>query len=422
MTAARWLMHIVFFVPNRVASAAGNVATALVQIWANKVRSLLTVLGIIIAVTSIIVVVSLVQGFSDYVSNFLRGLGTNMMVVFPEWIRGPKGEYLRPAELTAEDIHAVDDFATAVRRTSPVIFGAATVEYGRQQLTEVNLRCTNELFQPIRNLYVDAGRFFAAIDVESAAQVCVLGREVLRKLECDESLVGDYIHVDGQRFEVIGLLESRGSFMGENQDEIVVMPWTTGLKMYPERRKHLAFYVEAMSEPMVPEAEGQIVRVLRQRHGLRPSEPNDFGLFKQDQVLAEFNRIRVIATSVLGGIVSISLLVGGIGIMNVMLVSVAERTREIGLRKSVGARRRDILIQFLTEAVVLSTVGGTIGIALGYAISGIASMHPSMTEVHVPLWSVGLALGFSAAVGIFFGIMPAFKAAIIHPIDALRHE
>ena len=157
-------------------------------------------------------------------------------------------------------------------------------------------------------------------------------------------------------------------------------------------------------------------------HGLRPGQANDFGIFKQDEVLREFGPMKLIATSVLAGIVSISLLVGGIGIMNVMLVSVTERTREIGLRKSVGARRRDIMLQFLTEAVVLSTVGGLIGIALGYAVGYVATLHPKMVDVDVPLWSVALALGFSAGVGIFFGIVPAFKAAIVHPIDALRHE
>ena len=422
MKTLRLLVNVLLFIPDRAYATASNVATALIQIWANKIRSLLTVLGIIIAVTSIIVVVSMVQGFGDYVTNFLRGLGTNMMVVYPEWVRGPRGEYLRPAEMTIEDIRAVDANAAGIRRTSPVIYYAATIEYGRQQLTRVTLRGTNEFFQPIRNFYVDAGRFFSSVDVEAAAPVCVLGREVLRKLECDESIVGDFVHVDSQRFQVIGLLEAKGSFMGENQDEMICIPWTTALKMYPAFRKSLAFYVEAMSEEQIPEAEGQLVRILRQRHGIKPGEASDFGLFKQDQVLQEFHKVRVIATSVLAGIVSISLLVGGIGIMNVMLVSVAERTREIGLRKSVGARRRDILVQFLTEAVVLSTVGGTIGIAAGYALSTLASMHPSMTEVRVPLWSVPLALGFSAGVGIFFGIMPAFKAAIIHPIDALRHE
>ncbi len=422
MKIGRFLLAVLLFIPQRISSLLGNVLTALVQIWANKTRSLLTVLGIIIAVTSIITVVSMVEGFGNYVTDFLRGLGTNMMVVYPEWLRGPRGEYLRRAEMTIEDIRAVDSGALAIRRTSPVIFSGAQVEYGRQQLAGIDLRGASEFFQPIRNFYVDVGRFFSAVDVENGAQVCVLGREVLRKLECDEKVVGDYVHIEGQRFQVIGLLESKGSFMGDNQDEMVVIPWTSALKLYPHRRKYLAFYVEAMSEPQVHEAEGQLTHILRQRHGLKSGDPNDFGLFKQDQVLEEFNRVRTIATSVLAGIVSISLLVGGIGIMNVMLVSVTERTREIGLRKSVGARRRDILAQFLTEAVVLSTVGGAIGIGLGHAISHMASLHPNMVEVHVPFWSVALALGFSAGVGIFFGIIPAFKAAIIHPIDALRHE
>jgi len=422
MRLVRLLVNALLFVPDRLVAAAGNVGTALVQIWANKARSLLTVLGIIIAVMSIISVVSMVEGFGNYVTDFLRGLGTNMMVVYPEWLRGPQGEFLRRSEMTIEDVQAVDAQAAGVRRTSPLIFGSATIEYGRRQLTGVTLRGTNDFFQPIRNFYVDAGRFFGAIDVESGAPVCVLGREVLRKLECDESIVGDYVHVDGQRFQVVGLLEAKGSFMGENQDQMIVIPWTSALKMYPEYRKYLAFYVEATSEAEISQAEGEVIRVLRQRHGLKPGDANDFGIFKQDEVLKEFHNIRLIATGVLAGIVSISLLVGGIGIMNVMLVSVTERTREIGLRKSVGARRRDILLQFLTEAVVLSTVGGTIGIVLGYAVIHVLALHPKMVPASVPLWSVVLALGFSAGVGIFFGIIPAFKAAIIHPIDALRHE
>jgi putative ABC transport system permease protein len=422
MKLLRVLVSVLLYVPDRVTSLAGNVATALIQIWSNKIRSLLTVLGIIIAVTSIISVVSMVEGFGNYVTNFLRGLGTNMMVIYPERVRGPQGEYLRPAEMTIEDVHAVDARATAVRRTSPVIFVRATIEYGRQQLTGIDLRGTNEFFQAIRNFYPDKGRFFGVVDVEAGAPVCVLGREVLRKLECDESLVGDFVYIDGQRFRVIGLLQSKGSFMGDNQDEMIIIPWTSALKMYPYRRNYLAFYVEAVSEDKIPDAEGQVVRILRERHGLKTGDPPDFGIFKQDEILKEFHNIRVIATSILAGIVSISLLVGGIGIMNVMLVSVTERTREIGLRKSVGAHRRDILLQFLTEAVVLATVGGGIGIALGYTICYIAGMHPNMVEFNVPLWSVALALGFSAGVGIFFGIIPAFKAAIIHPIDALRHE
>ncbi len=422
MRILRFIWAVIMFIPNQVGAMAMNVITALIQIWANKIRSLLTVLGIIIAVTSIITVVSFVQGFGDYFTNFLKGLGTNLMVVFPQWERNHRGEIIKRAEMKFDDIMAVEEHAHSVRRASPAIFNRCKIEFGRQSIDNVEMRAASELFQPIRNFYVDTGRFFSAVDVQNASQVCVLGREVLRKLECDESIVGDFVIIDGQRFKVLGLLESKGSFMGENQDELAVIPWTTGVKMYPELKNYLAFYVEAEEEKKVPEAEAQMVRVLRQRHGIRPGEENDFGIFKQDEILKEFNKVKVVATSILAGIVSISLLVGGIGIMNVMLVSVTERTREIGLRKSVGARRRDILLQFLTEAVVLSTVGGAIGIALGYGIGYMASLHPSMVQVKVPLWSVGLALGFSAGVGVFFGIIPAFKAAILHPIDALRHE
>lgn len=422
MRAFRFITRVILFVPNQVGVLSNNVFTAFIQIWSNKVRSLLTVLGIIIAVMSIITVVSFVQGFGDYFTDFLRGLGTNLMVVYPERQRGPHGEALGEAQMHIEDIYAIDEHAPAVRRTSPVVWARPAIEYGRRRLDAVTMRGTSEQFQPIRNVYVDAGRFFGAIDVENATQVCVLGREVLRKLECDESVIGDYVHIDGQRFKVIGLLEAKGSFLGDNQDEVALIPWTTGLKMYPYNRDYLAFYVEAQSEDQVAEAEAQIVNILRQRHGLKPDQGDDFGIFKQDEILRKFGQFRRIATSVLSGIVSISLLVGGIGIMNVMLVSVTERTREIGLRKSVGARRRDILLQFLTEAVVLSTVGGAIGIGLGYAIGFVASLHPNMVDVKVPLWSVAVGLGFSAGVGIFFGIVPAFKAAVLHPIDALRHE
>jgi putative ABC transport system permease protein len=210
--------------------------------------------------------------------------------------------------------------------------------------------------------------------------------------------------------------------MGEDQDETVMIPYTTAFNMYPERRTRVIFLAEAAGEGQVDHAEGQIRRVLRQRHGLQPGQPDDFRIDRQDRMLREFEQIRNVASSILAGIVSISLLVGGIGIMNMMLVSVTERTREIGLRKSIGGRRRDIMLQFLTEAVVLCTVGGLVGVMFGYAITHIASLHPEMVDVSVPWWSVVLALGFSAATGVFFGVIPAFKAAVLHPIDALRHE
>ncbi len=399
-----------------------NILTALIQIWANKARSVLTTLGIIIAVTSTITVVSLVQGFGDYMTNMLRGFGTNIMFIVPWVPSGMQGRMMGRILMDVDDVRAVGAECDKVRRISPMTFLNMTVEYGRNKAEDIELQGVTEQFQTIRNFYVDKGRFFGPLDVEDGAYVCVLGREVLKLLEADESIVGDYVHINQLRFHVLGILEAKGNFMDDNQDKVVLMPFTTVIKMYPFVARFMPFIVEATREEDTEEASLQISRVLRTRHGLQPGEPNDFRVFRQDEMLRDFERVKMIATSILAGIVGISLIVGGIGIMNVMLVSVTERTREIGLRKSVGGRRRDILSQFLTEAMVLATVGGAIGIAFGYVICSIASLHPLMVKVVVPIWVVMLALGFSAGVGILFGIIPAFKAAILHPIDALRHE
>ena len=401
-----------------------NVITALVQIWANKARAMLTTLGMIIAVTSTITVVSFVQGFGNYVTDMLRGFGTNLMFVVPHRPTGFEGRRMGQVFLDVDDVRAVVARSDKVRRITPLIFGSATLEYGREKIepNEFELRGATEQLQSIRNFAVEKGRFFGPIDVDNGAYVCVVGPHILKLLECDDKIVDDYVYINGLRFRVLGLLESRGDMFGENQDNLVVIPYTTALKMFPFSRRFLAFAMEATSEEDVEEAALQVIRILRERHHLQPGQPNDFRLFRQDEFLKDFERVKIIATSVLAGIVGISLIVGGIGIMNVMLVSVTERTREIGLRKSVGGRRRDILFQFLTEAVVLSTLGGLIGIALGCSICAIASQHPSMVAIPVPPWVIALALGFSASVGITFGMIPAFKAAILHPIDALRYE
>jgi putative ABC transport system permease protein len=399
-----------------------NILTALVQIWVNKARALLTTLGIIIAVTATIAVVSIVQGFGKYVTDMLRGFGTNMIFVIPWNPSGMHGRMVGRVTLDINDVRAVGAECDKVRRISPLIFASVTVEYGREKALDIRMRGTSEQFQSIRQFFVQHGRFFGPIDVDNGAYVCVLGHDMLELLRCDESIVGNYLFLNGQRFLVVGLLEKKGEMMGESQDQLVVIPYTTAIKMVPYARYFMAFMVEATVEQEVEECSLQMTKVLRQRHGLQPAAPNDFRIFRQDEFLRDFERVQMIATSVLAGIVGISLIVGGIGIMNVMLVSVTERTREIGLRKSVGGRRRDIMFQFLTEAVTLAVVGGAIGVLLGYGICAMASLHPSMVKVIVPLWAVLLAMGFCAAVGVIFGIIPAFKAAILHPIDALRHE
>ncbi|HKQ48207.1 MAG TPA: ABC transporter permease [Phycisphaerae bacterium] len=400
-----------------------NVATAFGQIWANRGRSLLTTLGVIIAVTAIISVVAFVQGFGQYMTNMLRGYGTQYMIVRPDIRWEDQALGLGTITLDAADIEAVRVECPDIRRLTPFVYSEmTTVSYGRATATDIPLRGVTAEYQTIRNYYVDRGRFFGPLDVQGSANVCVVGRSTLKSLECDESILGDYLNIVDQRFKVIGILEPKGSFMGDDQDQTIMIPSTTMLQMFPQFREQMRFLAEAAGEEKIDDACGQVRRVLRQRHGLAAGQPDDFEIDRQDQMLREFGKVRMIATSVLAGIVSISLIVGGIGIMNVMFVSVSERTREIGLRKSVGGRRRDILLQFLTEAVVLSTTGGAIGVALGYGITHIASLHPAMVSIEVPLWSVALALGFSAGSGILFGIIPAFKAAILHPIDALRHE
>ena len=399
-----------------------NITTALVQIWANKARSLLTTLGIIIAVTSTITVVSFVQAFGNYATDMIRGFGTNMMFIMPQQPGGFRGRMLGRVTMDINDVRAVAAQCDKVRRITPMIFHQVTAEYGREKIENVPVRGSTEQWQSIRGFFVDKGRFFGPMDVDTAANVCVLGREVMEQLEADEQIVDDHVFLDGVRFRVLGLLELKGAMMGENQDNVLLIPYTTATRMSPFFLRWMPFMIEATAEEDAEECKLQVARVLRARHGLKPGQPNDFRIFSQDEFLRDFERVKVIATSVLAGIVGISLIVGGIGIMNIMLVSVTERTREIGLRKSVGGHRRDIMAQFLTEAVVLAMLGGGLGIAIGMAICRVASLHPKLVEIAVPAWVIAVALAFSAGVGMFFGIVPAFKAAIIHPIDALRYE
>jgi putative ABC transport system permease protein len=250
----------------------------------------------------------------------------------------------------------------------------------------------------------------------------LLGHEIAEKLEITETNLGESLWIDGQRFRIEGILEEKGAFFGMSQDDLVLIPYTSGLKLYPSLENKLAVNVSATHEDSVAEAKSQIISVLRRQHRLGPEQPNDFQIRTQGEILKIFENVSLAALVVLTGIVGISLLVGGIGIMNVMLVSVTERTREIGLRKAVGARRRDILGQFLTEAMALSLLGGLLGILIAYGLTTLASLHPKMIAIKVPFWSLGVGFGISAFTGIFFGMLPALKAALLNPIDALRHE
>ncbi len=399
-----------------------NIRNALEQLWSNKLRSLLTVLGIVIAVASTITVVGVIQGFTSYVAGFLQGFGTNAMWIWPERPQGEAGKRLGRITLDLRDMDAIMKGCPSLRRVSALVRRqGAVLHFGRNEVTGP-IEGVSAEYHAIRNFPVAIGRPFALVDIERAHHVCVLGRDVVNRLNADDGIVGETILINRQRFRVIGILAEKGSMLGNSQDDIVLVPFTMALKMYPLAITKIAVSAQATSELVVPEARAQITNLLRRRHGLSASQPNDFQIRTQDEILAAFNNMSMVATVVLAGIVGISLLVGGIGIMNVMLVSVTERTREIGLRKAVGARRRDILVQFLTEAVTLSVVGGGLGIALGYGFCSLASLHPQMVDVVVPAWAVLLGFGISAGTGVVFGLIPAVKAALLNPIDALRHE
>jgi putative ABC transport system permease protein len=403
-------------------SLVRNVPIAMEQLWTSKPKSLLTMVGMVIAVASTITVVSVVLGFSRYVAVFLKGWGTNAVWVAPERPAGDAGRTLGRAEIDVRDVESVRERCEALRLVSPDPRQAAvSVRYGRDEVT-APLEGVSVEYHAIRKFEVDVGRPFAVVDIEQAHQVCLVGRDVLRKLNVDEGLVGRSLLLDGRRFRVIGLLKEKGSLIGTSQDDVVLVPYTMALKMYPSQRRKLAFVAMAASEEQVPEARAQITDLLRRRHGLEAHQPNDFSIRTQDEILEAFNAISLAATAMLAGIVGVSLVVSGIGIMNMMLVSVTERTREIGIRKAVGAGRRDILAQFLAEAVVLSLLGGGVGVALGFGLCALASLHPKMVDVVVPWWAVGLGFGISAGTGTIFGMLPAVKAALLNPIAALRHE
>ncbi|MDG3005210.1 ABC transporter permease [Paludisphaera mucosa] len=402
--------------------ALANMGNAFEQIWAHRLRSMLTVLGIVIAVTSTLTVVGVVQGFTRYVAEFLQGLGTNAMWVWPERPAGEAGRRLGRIAMDERDLVAIGQNCPALRRLSPLVRSPAVlVQSGREEMRAA-LEGVSADYLTIRNFDVASGRPFSVVDVEERRAVCMLGREVARKLELGDDAVGRSLLIEGRRFSVVGVLSEKGSFLGNSQDELILIPYTMALKMYPAQLRRLAATAQATSEKAVPEARAQIVNLLRRRHRLDANQPNDFNVRTQDEILDAFNSMSLVATAVLAGIVGVSLLVGGIGVMNVMLVSVTERTREIGLRKAVGARRRDILLQFLIEAVSLSLLGGSAGVALGYGLCSLASLHPQMVDVVIPLWAVALGFGVSTMTGVVFGLVPAIKASLLNPIDALRHE
>lgn len=401
-----------------------TVKIALRGLRVNKMRSGLTMLGIIIGVAAVITMLAVGEGARVSLANAIESLGTNLMLVMPGsttsgGVRMGSGNV---NTLVLEDAEAIQAECSAVKAAAPIVRGTAQVIY-RDNNWSTSVMGTNEAYEIIRDWKVTGGRFLTPQDVDGRTKNCLLGQTVVDEIFGSEDPLGKVVRIKKVPFTVVGVLEEKGqSPRGDDQDDVVLVPVTTAQsRLFGETRLN-AVMATAMSTAMLDKAVEQIQGLLRQRHSISEGGEDDFTVRNLTEMLATAEMQTKIMALLLGSVASVSLLVGGIGIMNIMLVSVTERTREIGIRMAVGAKGKDILLQFLVEAVVLSVFGGLIGIALGVGLStAISGLSEQFTAV-VTLPSVLLAFGFAAAIGIFFGFYPARKAASMDPITALRYE
>jgi len=402
------------------------VLEALESLNSNKLRSGLTILGIVIGVAAVIAMLAVGEGAQETITGAISGVGTNLLFVFS----GNFQEEVRnPQPLTLADVDALrDQFqAPSIANVAPVINGQVRVSFSGEQATTTVNGVTPD-YAAVRNYNVTEGEFINDEHLLGQASVALLGPEVAQKLfDRKDGVVGETVRIEGQPFRVIGVLESKGGGAFGSQDDVVMIPFTTAKSRVLRRTRDRVdvIFVQALDAEYVDEATDEIGQILRFRHRIMLG-PDDFTVFSQEDFVQTAQTITGVFTIFLGGIAGISLLVGGIGIMNIMLVSVTERTREIGLRKALGARKRDILIQFLTESSLLSMLGGIIGIGFGwlisFAVGQIAAANNTPFTPAVGMNAILLATLFATAVGLFFGIYPANRAANLEPVEALRYE
>jgi putative ABC transport system permease protein len=400
-----------------------SVRSALASIRAHRLRSFLTSLGIVIGVASVITVISLIQGLSKSVSDQFMGLGGNGLTIqshneFKDVMRG-KINYLR-----FEDVEQLRLRVEEIRDLSPLFRpGFSEVRFTGMSAT-AQVMATTASYQEVNQRYARLGRFISDSDDAGARRVAVIGEKLIEDLHLPANPVGQFILYGNEWFKIIGVMEKRGEIFGMSQDNYLIIPFKTGQRLIGSNtRPQLSITVAVRDLARLDETRSRIRTVMRQAHRLKPDERDDVEIESADQVAKTFDKISTTVTLVMGGVVGIALLVGGIGIMNIMLVSVKERTREIGICKAIGARSRDILLQFLIEAVTLSVLGGLLGLVIGYGLGvAIAAMIPDFPPAVVPWWAVALSVLFSGSVGVVFGVVPASQAARLDPIDALRYE
>jgi len=404
-----------------------SILLALAQIWANKVRSILTTIGIVIGIASVTAVIAALTGLKANILSEFETFGTNKIFIFPrrpekgpERAMGWERLRFRPDEF--------DQFLTycpSIVKFTRITQLARTVSYGTKSDETVELTGIDPDWHKVENRSVTMGRPFSLVDNTQARPVCLVNPKAQDKLGLDRDCVGQSIMIGQRRFKIIGVVEPRAEsamFGGERAGLEVFIPFSTARQMQPRGGY---FVVAASRSPEYSdEARAEALFYLRRKRRIQPTRQDTFGVEAVEKFVQQFKKIATGITMAATGVVGISLLVGGVGIMNIMLVSVSERTREIGLRKAVGARPSAILLQFLVEAVMLCCLGGLIGLAAGQGLTSVIARIPDakLEKAYIPAWAVILSFGFSASVGLIFGMFPAVKAARLDPIEALRHE
>ncbi len=403
-----------------------SVRLAMGQIWANKMRSTLTTIGIVIGVASVTSVIAALTGLKTKVLKDFETLGTNKIFIVPEWPREGRFRHFnwrqirfmpRQFDGLLERCPSIADYTLMTDRNQTVYRGVHSIEGAR-------INGINPSWHRIENRSVTVGRPFTLMDEEHGWQVCLITPDVRDELRLERDCIGKRIVIGQRSFEIVGVVESRvesGMFGQMGSSKEVFIPFETAWRLWEPWIYAMA---SCRSPELSKEAQAELRFFLRQARRLGPGDPDTFRLEVIEEYLKTFNKIAAAITAVAGGVVGISLLVGGVGIMNIMLVSVSERTREIGLRKAVGAKPSAILMQFLVEAIVLSLFGGLWGTLLGQGMTAMIAKIPNanLDMAYIPIWAIGLSFAFAGSVGVFFGMFPAIKAARLDPIEALRHE
>ena len=402
---------------------------ALDSIKTHKLRSFLTTLGIVIGVMTVIGMVSVIQGLNQSIAGEIERIGSNLIIIQknePVRVGLLSEEERQRKDLTIEDAQAIQQECPLVKamtiQLTPDFSRLPEVKYQNLKSDNAIIFGADENFNTVYSVYLPKeGRSFTGAEVRHSARVCLIGTEVADALFPHMSPVGKELRIGPEKFTIIGVMGKRGQMFGQSRDNLVVIPYTSLMKYFPYDKSSLQITIIPSDPTKINETIEQVTNLLRLRRKVPPNKPNDFAVFTQETLLSLYNQITGAAFIVMIVISSIGLLVGGIGVMNIMLVAVKERTREIGIRKAIGARARDIVKQFLIEAMVLTSLGGVIGILIGFGLSLVIKLATPLPAA-VTWWSVFLGLSVSMAVGLFFGIFPAQKAARMDPIVCLRYE